>query len=108
MTNSDIQIQVRPLVDNLMSELLDFFKINSSLPKTELLEKWNNFKESDAKRIVTEVTLICIEKENIDLNNIKETDFKKLYPIIKIYPQNIEEVINQNYAKFIHKLVNGT
>jgi hypothetical protein len=107
MTNIDIQKQVKPLVDSLMSELLKFFIDNSDLPTLELKSRWDEFKEFDAKRIITEVTFTCIENEGIDLNNIKKSDSVKVCPILQLYPQNIEEAINQNYTKFIHKLVNG-
>lgn len=107
MTNLDIQKQVKPLVDKLMFEIIEFFKTNSDLSPEQLKNKWNNFKEFDAKRIITEVTFSCIEDEGINLNNIKKSDFVKVCPILQLYPQNIEIVINQNYYESIHKLVNG-
>lgn len=105
--NNTIQKQVKPLVDSLMSEIIEYFKENSKLPALVLKEKWDNFKENDAKRIISEVTFTYIEKEGIDLNNIKSSDYIKVCPILQLYPQNIEEVINQNYYDYIHKLVNG-
>lgn len=107
MNNADIQVEIKPLVDSLMSEILKFFKDNSNLPTSELKNKWDYFKEFDAKRIITEVTFTYIEREGIDLNNIKKADSIKVCPILQLYPQNIEKVINQNYYEYIHKLVNG-
>ena len=107
MTNITIQKQVKPLVDILMSEIIEYFKNNHKLSTFELKEKWDEFKEFDAKRIITEVTFTCIENEGIDLNNIKKEDFVKVCLILQLYPQNIEKVLNQNYIEFIHKLVNG-
>ena len=106
MTNLDIQKQVKPLVDKLMFEIIEFFKNNSNLTPEQLKNKWNTFKEFDAKRIITEVTLTCIENEGIDLNNIKKSDYIKVCPILQLYPQNVEIIITQNYNEYIHKLVN--